>query len=79
MEGVELIRLFVPDYKEHEYTTTTVLEGIKLLARYDLYEKKGNTIRIGEMKTGKKWTQRQADKLGKLIFYSLIEWNKYKK
>jgi len=53
------------------------MEGIKLLGYLDSFDPK--ELNIYEYKTGKKYTQGMANKLGQLDFYALLVYLKYKK
>ncbi len=73
---VETARLWLPDYPKREYELEAEIGGLKLKAKFDLFDprKKG----IGEVKTGKKWTQGMVDNNEQLKFYDLVFWANYK-
>lgn len=65
-----------PNIENREKKVTAELEGIKLYGIADgllLKDKK-----LFEVKTGVKWTQAQANKLGQIDFYNLMLWLTYK-
>lgn len=65
-----------PGIENREQEISADLEGIKLFGIADgllLKDKK-----LFEVKTGVKWTQAQADKLGQIDFYNLMLWLTYK-
>lgn len=65
-----------PNIENREKKVTAELEGIKLYGIADgllLKDKK-----LFEVKTGVKWTQSQANKLGQIDFYNLMLWLTYK-
>lgn len=71
--GMELIKVLLPNYKEHEKIIKTTVEGVPMLGKIDLYEETKKEIRMADLKTSKnKWTQRQADTLKQLVFYNMM-------
>jgi cellulose synthase/poly-beta-1,6-N-acetylglucosamine synthase-like glycosyltransferase len=71
--GVDLIKIMLPTYKEHEHYIKRTIEGITLLGYIDLYSETPKNIKIGEIKTGKAvWTQNKANNHGQLVFYNLL-------
>ncbi len=79
VEGVDLVRGLIPDYKEVEHLFKVRIEGITLLGYIDLFSETKKQIRIGEIKTGTKlWNKRQAENLGQLVFYNLAMIDKKK-
>ena len=53
------------------------MEDVKLLGYIDSFD--DDELKIYEYKTGKKYTQGMANKLGQLDFYALLVYLKYKK
>jgi hypothetical protein len=74
---IELVGISFPDYPRHDFEIKAKLEGIPLMGKLDAFNR--NFLEIGEYKSGKKWTQRMADKSDQLTFYALLVWLKYKK
>jgi len=54
-----------------------IFEGVPLYGKLDGFDDK--TLTIGEVKTGKKWTQGMVDQSVQLTFYALLVWLKYKR
>jgi hypothetical protein len=73
---IEHLRRFLPSYPKVEYGIKAKLDGITLFGKLDGYNPKKKII--GEVKTGKKWTQSMVDTSGQLTFYALLVWLKYK-
>lgn len=75
----EAVRQQIPHYhyREKELRVKIKLRGyqITLLGKLDCYSK----AKIGEIKTGKLWTQKKADESGQITFYTLIFYLLYKK
>ena len=76
-EEINGIARFFPKSPEREKEIRVDFEGIPLLGKLDGFNKKKLIIR--EDKTGKKWTQKQADKLGQITFYTILVKAKYGK
>ena len=76
-DDIKCVADFIPQYKEKEYEIKVEMEGIKLLGYLDSFDPK--ELNIYEYKTGKKYTQGMANKLGQLDFYALLVYLKYKK
>lgn len=82
--AIETIKMTIPKYHYHEYEfrvdCPAVINGkkikIPLLGKFDCYSTKQ---KIGEVKSGQKWTQADADNLDQLTFYAYIYWLKYQK
>ena|SRR3990167_4609408 len=76
----EMVRQQIPKYhyREKELKVAVKLRGYKinLLGKLDCYSTKS---KIGEVKTGKEYTQSRADDLDQLTFYALIFYLLYKK
>lgn len=72
---VEIARLQLPNYPKAEYKIRTTIGGITLLGILDKFDPKKK--RIGEIKTGRKWTQGMVDKSTQLKFYDLLILGKY--
>ena len=73
---IEHLRRFLPNYPKIEYEIKAKLGDIQLLGKLDGYNTRKKII--GEIKTGKKWTQKMVDTSGQLTFYALLIWLKYK-
>ena len=75
----EAVRQQIPHYyyREKEMKIGLKLRGhkIMLLGKFDCYSKS----KIGEVKTGKLWTQKRVDELDQITFYALIFYLRYKK
>ncbi|HOQ78041.1 MAG: hypothetical protein B6D44_10510 [Ignavibacteriales bacterium UTCHB2] len=76
-DDIKCVADFIPQYKEKEYEIKVEMEGIKLLGYLDSFDPK--ELNIYEYKTGKKYTQGMANKLGQLDFYTLMIYLKYGK
>lgn len=74
---IENMRIMLPSYEKREFEIKTEKHGIQLLGKLDCFNRKG--LVIGEIKTGKKWTQKMVDEHGQLTFYALLVYLKYKK
>jgi len=75
---VKSIAKLIPTYPEKEFEIKAKLnKNINLLGYLDSFDPK--ELKIYEYKTGKKYTQKMADKLGQLDFYALLVYLKYKK
>ncbi len=68
---------FLPSYPKVEFEMKAKVEGIPILGRLDGFNPQKGIL--GEFKTGKKWTQSMANKLGQITFYTLLYRLKYKK
>lgn len=73
-----LITLF-PHYPEREYEIVSQLDGVEvpLFGVLDGFDPE--SLRIGENKSGKLWTQEMVDESGQLKMYALLVWLKYGK
>lgn len=60
----------VPRYDHHEFELLTKLDGVPLFGVLDGFNRKPPVI--GEVKTGKKWTQAMADRSGQITFYATL-------
>jgi hypothetical protein len=76
-EDIKVVADFIPQYKHKEFEIRTKMENIKLLGYLDSFDE--DELKIYEYKTGKKYTQGMANKLGQLDFYALLVYLKYKK
>lgn len=76
-EDIKQVADFIPRYKKSEFEIKVKLEDINLLGYFDSFD--DDTLDLYEYKTGKKYTQGMANKLGQLDFYALMVWLKYKK
>ena len=75
---VKSIAKLIPTYPEKEFEIKAKLnKNINLLGYLDSFDPK--ELKIYEYKTGKKYTQKMANKLGQLDFYALLVYLKYKK
>src|SRR3990167_2427576 len=73
---IEHLRRFLPSYQKVEYEIKAKLGEINLLGKLDGFNPRKKII--GEIKTGKKFTQKMVDTNGQLTFYALLVWLKYK-
>ncbi len=73
----EMLAVFMPSYPYREFEINAIFEGIPLKGKLDGFDEK--TLTIGEVKTGKYWTQSMVNSAGQLTFYALLVWLKYKK
>ena len=69
-EDIKQVADFIPRYKESEFEIRAKLENINLLGYLDSFDP--DNLNIYEYKTGKKYTQGMANKLGQLDFYALM-------
>jgi len=76
-DDIKVVADFIPQYKHKEFEIRTKMEDIKLLGYLDSFD--DDELKIYEYKTGKKYTQGMANKLGQLDFYALLVYLKYKK
>lgn len=76
-DDIKCVADFIPQYKHKEFEIRTKMENIKLLGYLDSFD--DDELKIYEYKTGKKYTQGMANKLGQLDFYTLLVYLKYKK
>lgn len=76
-EDIKQVADFIPRYKKSEFEIKVKLEDINLLGYFDSFD--DDTLDLYEYKTGKKYTQSMANKLGQLDFYALMVYLKYKK
>ncbi len=76
-EDIKQVADFIPRYKHSEFEMKVKLENINLLGYFDSFD--DDTLDLYEYKTGKKYTQAMANKLGQIDFYALMIWLKYKK
>ena len=73
--NIEKIKMLLPNYAKREVEIKATAEGIPLLGRID-----GLNVRQREFcdfKTGKKFSQSQADRSTQITFYWLLLWKKY--
>jgi len=68
-DDIKCVAEFIPTYKEKEFEIKTKLEDINLLSYFDSFDPK--ELNLYEYKTGKKYTQKMADTLGQIDFYTL--------
>jgi len=73
-----LVSLF-PNYPEREYEIKASLDGVDvpLFGRLDCFD--SERLRIGEIKSGRLWTQKMVDESGQLKMYALLVWLTYKR
>lgn len=76
-DDIKCIADFVPQYKRKEFKINVKLDDINLLGYFDSFD--DDTLDLYEYKTGKKYTQSIANKLGQLDFYTLMIYLKYGK
>jgi hypothetical protein len=69
-EVLEHLRIFLPRYQHQEYAIRVPFNGITLLGYLDGFDE--NPMRVGEYKTGVRWTREQADKTEQLSWYALL-------
>lgn len=74
---MEHLAIFLPSYPKREFEISADFEEIPLLGKLDGFNPRNR--KIGEYKTGKKWTQAMADRSGQLTFYAILVWLKYGK
>ncbi len=72
---IETARALLPRYPKKEYRLDTEIGGLKMVSIPDLFDPYRK--RIGEVKTGKLWTQSRANNHGQLKFYNLATYTKY--
>lgn len=65
----QLLELF-PSYPLREFEVKADCEGVPILGKFDGFEN-AERIRLGEYKTGRKWTQSRVDADGQLTWYAL--------
>lgn len=75
-EAVKLLVSAFPSYPQREHEMTVELpvgrRKVKLLAKVDGIDMAA--ARLGEYKTGTKWTRKQAEQSRQLRFYHLVYW-----
>lgn len=74
---INYLVMMLPKYPKMQYKIEIDFEGIKLVGVLDGFSNLGKKLVIGEYKSGQKFTQRKADKLGQLDVYSLLVWKKF--
>ena len=74
---IEYLALMLPKYPKVEFEIRANFKGIPVLGRLDCYDPKKRIV--GEIKTGKNWSQGMVDKSGQLTFYAMLVWLKTKK
>ena len=74
--GIEFLVNFFPKYQKREFGLRTTFEGIPLYGKLDGFDMPP-TPKIGEYKTGTKWTQSMVDASGQLTFYAILVWKCY--
>ena len=67
---LEHLRVFLPHYQHREYEIRKQFNGITLVGKLDGFNE--NPMRLGEYKTGVRWTQEMADKTEELDWYALL-------
>ena len=75
--AIEAVRLILPNYPRREYGITIEYKGVKLRGVIDIFDPR--KLKIGEIKTGRKFTQTMTDNSGQLKFYNLLCLAKYGK
>lgn len=75
-EDLNLAIACLPKYPYYEYELCTEMslkgDSISLLCKLDCFDKKKGIL--GEVKTGRNWTQKRADELRQLKFYHYAYW-----
>ena len=74
---IEHIAILLPKYEKKAHEIKADFYGIPVLGKLDCFNRKG--LVVGEVKTGRHWSQKMVDKSGQLTFYSMLVWLKYKK
>lgn len=77
---IDHIKTFLPTYQHTEYELRNTINNkgmqIPLLSRLDGFNP--DKLTIGEVKTGKKWTQSMVDSSDQITFYTLQVFLNYK-
>lgn len=78
-KDIERVMIFMPELPAKEYKIRVDFQGIPLFGILDQFNPgaKGKIVR--DTKSGLKYTQAMADKLGQLTFYAMLVFAKYKK
>ena len=66
---LEHLRTFLPHYQHQEYELVVPFRGLTLVMHLDGFDE--NPIKIGEYKTGVKWTEEMVHKHEQLDWYAL--------
>ncbi len=74
---INYLVMMLPKYPKMQYRIEIDFEGIKLVGLLDGFSALRKKLVIGEYKSGQKFTQTKADKLGQLDVYSLLVWKKF--
>jgi len=69
---------FFPYYPEREYEIRVQMDGVEVPLYGVLDGFDPATLRIGENKSGRLWTQEMVDESGQLKMYALLVWLKFK-
>lgn len=71
---INFLVMMLPRYPKMQHRIEAEFEGIPLVGVLDGFSSLKKKLIIGEHKSGKLWTQSQADKSDQLTFYSLLVW-----
>lgn len=74
---IEHLAIFLPSYPKREFPISVDFEEIPLFGKLDGFNPWNK--KMGEYKTGKRWTQALVDKSGQITFYTTLVWLKYGK
>jgi hypothetical protein len=70
-EVLEHLRVWLPHYNHSEYVLKGVFCGVPLIGHIDGFSEPPS-LKLGEFKTGRKWTQKMADETDQLTWYALL-------
>ena len=73
---LEHLRIFRPVYQFRQYKLKGEINGVPIYGIFDGFDEV--PIRLGEIKTGRCWTQEMADETEQLTFYALLIYLKFK-
>ncbi|KKN49587.1 hypothetical protein LCGC14_0641520 [marine sediment metagenome] len=74
---INYLVIMFPKYPKMQYRIEIEFEGINLVGVLDGFSSLRKKLVIGEYKSGQKFTQSKADKLGQLDMYALLVWKKF--
>jgi hypothetical protein len=77
--NLEQVAMFLPHSPKREYEINTTFKKLPLYGKLDGFNPRSKKKIIREIKTGTNWTQRKADTLEQLTFYSILVLSKYGK
>ena len=72
-----MVLLLLPQYKETEKEINVRWMNIPMFGKLDGWDE--DTFTLGEVKSGKKWTQKRANEHGQLLFYASMIYALYGK